>query len=150
MKNLFAIILIITTVAVSSAQELRSEDIIGKWIVVSSQANPEVQELQGLNEIEKKRLQPLLDGFLNAEFHFKENNRFHFQLQENVPEYMTELATMMFNSNWRINSNEGYSSISIGTEEDGYSIMEIIPGHKDRKTYFLLDETEFVLEVKKM
>ncbi len=125
------------------AQELDKKDFLGTWKVVDSQLISEVEI--NLDEDGKQKMELMRKGFINTRFSFSANKEFKVNFPETIPAFMKELE-FINNKKWII---EDGRKITIGTADDGYSLMGIIVMQKENRTFFILDESPFLLEVTK-
>lgn len=135
MKKTFLIFIFLLISNFLVAQKYTEQDIIGKWKVV------------GLaREFDNPNVKKLITSFKSAVFEFNENQ--DFKLTTSNPSKLFKMVTDMTNkSKWKLNNTK--FSISIGSEADGYSIMQIIIYEIDGKIMFNLLETDIDLEVQK-
>lgn len=126
----------------TQAQSLKSTDFIGTWQVTSSRLLTEIEI--NLDEEGKKKMEMMKNGLVSTTFTFQSNNSFNITFSDNIPPFMKELE-FLNNKKWKLNSGNGL--ISIGTEEDQYSLMGIFIKQEANNTFFLLDESPFLLKV---
>lgn len=137
----FIFLIVFTTQLFS--QELTKDVLLGNWKVVNSQLMPEME--MGLDAEGKKKMDQMRIGFIGTIFYFEVNNKFRIKYPDKIPKFMKELE-FLNNKQWMIKKGQ---RIAIGTAQDGYSLMGIIISDKQGKTYFILDESQFILEVNK-
>ncbi len=136
MKKFSLLILLITLSFNSFGQISNEKDIYGKWSVVDIMEKPT-----------NPQFQPLIDGFSNSTFSFKQNG--NFELTTTSSSELFAMVTEMTNgTKWKFEKNKQY--IKIGTEEDGYSIMEISISEINGSKLFHLTESKMTLEMKKV
>lgn len=135
MKKIFLIFIFLLLSNLLIAQKYAEQDIIGKWKVVAI-----------AKEFDNPNVKKLITSFKSAVFEFNENQ--DFKLTTSNPSNLFMMVTDMTNkSKWKFNNTKFL--ICIGSEADGYSIMQIIVYEVDGKTMFHLSETEIELEVQK-
>ncbi|EDM42898.1 hypothetical protein SCB49_11397 [unidentified eubacterium SCB49] len=140
MKKSILLILILFS-SISYGQTLNKENIIGLWGVEKITGDfPEMPAEQ------QKIMDNLKSAFMKSTFEFKEDNRFNFNI-----EFMKELDEMMKNVHWKLDSNKSEIIIQEWKDKDTdkYQLMGIQISQKNGKTYFVLTESPFVLEMKK-
>jgi hypothetical protein len=123
-------------------QNLSSDKLIGEWLVKNVQVLPDVK-LQGE---EAARAEQFSKGFIGATFIFKTNKTFDLVIAKDAPSFMHQLK-MPIGTQWKYNGQK--SLIAVGTEEDRYNLMSIYVKSGESRTYFILDESPFLVEVTK-
>jgi hypothetical protein len=132
-------VLLFMIIAISAkAQVINREKLIGEWtpitLIVSETKRTEAQ---------MEFLEELQEGFFNSKYTIRGDGYFDITFPKNIP-LMNELGFIK-HAKWIYDEDEGI--ISIGTTEDGYSLMHIIVAEKDGKLYFVLDKLPIMLEV---
>ncbi len=134
MKRTYPIVAILLFAVVSAgAQKITTSDLIGTWQVLKVSAAP-----GQYSAAEKKQIKSLDDAFLKSSFLFKEGSRcsFEFAFEE----------MRITDGFWKLDER----AIDIREWNDRSSLlMKIIVAKKGEVTTFAIDETPFVLEVKK-
>lgn len=133
-------ILFILFCSVSFGQEINEAELIGTWKIVNIDG-----DFPQMPEEEQKKMDALKDAFKNATFDFKKDNYFNFNID------FIEIGEMMNNVHWKFNS--GKSEIIIqdwkNKDTDNYHLMDIIVSKRNGKTFFIMTESPFILEVTK-
>ena len=129
-----ATILLYTSVLAQNAQP----DIQGEWIVQGVELTSEM----GLADEQLQMLNSLKNGFLNSRFTFNKDQSFRLHFPENIPPFIEELR-FLDNKKWKMDNRV----ILIGTGDDNYSLMGIEIVTRNKKAYFSLQESLFLLEV---
>lgn len=132
MKKVILIIIFFSSINIY-AQTMSNETLIGTWFVENIQAKIPKDS----PDSEKEAIQIMKFQFEKAQFHFYKDKS--FELEISIP----DLRSMTTNSKWQIVSNK----IQITKGED--LIMEISYLVHTGKTYFVITEFPFLLEIKK-
>jgi hypothetical protein len=126
-------------IAISAkAQVINREKIIGEWTPVTLI----VAEIK-LTEDQRTFFENLKEGFFNSKYIIRGDGYFNIEFPENIP-VMRELGFIK-HTKWIYDEGEGI--ISIGTADDGHTLMHIMVAQKDGKLYFILDKLPIMLEV---
>lgn len=141
MKSILFSLLFLLATAQLLAQHLTQNDFLGSWKVKDCQILPEMNIAK--DERGKEMMKQMQQGWIGTIFNFKKNGEFTIQFKETIPEFMKELE-FVNNSKWRI---EDSKMITIGKEEDGYGLMNLMVGFKEGKKFFIITESPFILEV---
>jgi hypothetical protein len=123
------------------SQNLTNDNFVGTWKVVNAQLMPDVKI--GLDTDGLKMMEEVRKGFIGTIFKFELNNKFTIKFPNTIPEFMKELE-FLNNQKWKLGEDH---VIVIGSEKDGYSLMNISVKNEQEKKYFILDETPLILEV---
>jgi hypothetical protein len=143
MKTTIATLIFLLYSTFVSAQKLTQDVFIGTWTVINSKLLQEVP--MEFDDDGKEKMEEMRKGFLSTQFTFGENGDFKVNFPPTIPDFMKELE-FLNNKKWKIGDDR---MISIGSEEDGYSLMSIIVAEKSGKKFFILHESPFLLEVAK-
>jgi len=123
-------LLLVTTLLFAflvKAQNLNDEKLMGEWEAINV-------DIANSDEVPRKEaLKMLEDAFLNSKFNFKGNKVFRIKFGKLADDRMKELF-FLDNQNWVIKNDQ----ILIGTENDGYSSMQILFKETNGKIYFIL------------
>src|SRR5690606_5830066 len=125
LKLILVTALIFGTLA--NAQKLDDKYLMGEWKAISVDI-PNADEIP-----QKEALKMVEDAFLNSKFNFKGNKVFRIKFGKLADDRMKELF-FLDNQNWVIKNDQ----ILIGTENDGFSIMQILFQENNGKIYFIL------------
>ena len=131
--NKLLIFLLLTCSISLHGQILAENEIVGNWNVKRIVTKPSVEDFA-----------PIIDGFSNGTFKFKKSGDFGFSTSSQS-ELFAELLGMIQNTKWKFDSSE--QLISIGGEEDGFSIMGIYIKKIDGNLQFHLDESGLTFEM---
>ncbi|NAY93509.1 hypothetical protein GTQ34_16500 [Muricauda sp. JGD-17] len=115
---------------------MNERELMGKWETIGVEM-PNSDETPNRDAV--KLIQ---DAFYGSKFHFRGNKVFNIQFGKFGDERMKELS-FLDNKNWKLEDGQ----IKIGTESDGYSLMQILIQKITGKTYFILPMIR--LEMKK-
>ena len=97
-------------------------DLVGSWKVV---AIPETSN--------NKNIAQLINGFKNSLFVFTNEGVFHFKSNDKS-KGMLEFIKMMGTSHWLFNAKD--ATVSIGSKQDGFSLMKFKIEHLEGNTVF--------------
>lgn len=140
MKAFITILTVILTFSLS-AQTINQNKLIGTWIAVQV----EVLEMD-MSQEQLQLMQTLKNGFLHSTYTFHSNGKFNIAFKDGVPEVMEELQ-FLNNTNWKFDQNN--SHISIGNEEDNYSLMGFYILIEGNDIFFQIEESLFIMKMKK-
>ena len=133
-------LLLITTLLFSfltKAQNLTEKKLMGEWETIAV-------EISNKEDIpQKDAIQFMENAFLGSKFNFKGNRIFKIDFGSKADDRIKKLFALD-ETNWKLDNE----SIKIGTEDDGFSLMEISYLETSDKIYFLLPM--LTLEVKKL
>ncbi|MBK5214684.1 MAG: hypothetical protein JJE55_13595 [Flavobacteriaceae bacterium] len=136
MKNIFALVFLITLSINSFGQISNEKEIYGKWTVekiIDKPSNPQFQTL--------------IEGFKNSIFTFNQNG--DFELSSTSSSQLFAMVIEMTNgTKWKFDKSKQY--IKIGIEEDRYSRMGISIRETNGSTLFHLNESGMTFEMKKV
>lgn len=137
LKKVIFILFFLINVSVFS-QTITETNLIGTWKVtnLSGETPPP------LNKEHQKKLEELINAFKNATFEFKKDKTFNFNID------FVELGEMLKNKKWEFDSENLKINIKDTTDNGLLMVIDIV---KNKNQFlFLLSETPFVLEVKKL
>jgi len=135
MKKIFTLITILSLCLVSFGQTLNEEEIHGKWKVekiIKKPSNPQFS--------------PLLEGFENFTFSFDQNGDFELSTTSST-KFFEQITEMIKGTQWKLGQN---NTVNIGSEEDGFTIMEIVIREYHDKNLFHLSESGITLLAQKV
>jgi hypothetical protein len=130
MKKIFTLIVILSLSTVSFGQTLSEKEIVGKW---------EVEKI--IKKPSNPQFSPLLEGFENSTFSFNQNGGFVLNTTSNT-KLFEAVIEMTNGTQWKLGQN---NTVNIGSEADGYTIMEIVIREFNDKTLFHLSESGITL-----
>jgi len=140
MKSCFLSITLLIFYGQLFSQELTKDSLTGTWKVISSQVLSD-NEMK-LDAEGAKKMESFRKGFIGSKFIFGSDSKFKLTFQPESPAMLKEIFTIN-NKSWDIAKD----IIRIGGKEN---IMKIIVKKIENKTFFLLDESPFFLEVIKL
>ncbi len=137
MKNI--LILLILAIGITSyGQDLKREELVGKWITSDL-----VIDFGDMKPKDENILKGIKKGFINSEFDLRDNGKFYIKFPEDTPTFMQELV-FLNDKNWKVENN----ALKVGTESDHYNLMHIRVLKENGKTYFIMPGMK--LEMKKI
>lgn len=134
MSKLVLLILISLLITKAKGQDLTSDDLIGVWKVVKI-------ELTRTTKESKEQLKVLEPAFMKSKFELKKDENFNFPID------FSDIAIK--NAHWRFNSFTNTILVQEWKDKNskGSLLMEIQVIKVGEKTYFLLTESPFKIEV---
>jgi hypothetical protein len=139
-KNIILILILFSSI--SYGQTLNKENIIGIWKVEKI-----IGDFPKMPVEQQKKMDDFKLAFMKSTFEFKENNSFNFNIK-----FMKELDEMMKNVHWKLNSEKTGIIIQEWKDKDTdkYQLMGIQFSERNGAIYFVMSESPFVLEMKKI
>ncbi|KAB1158546.1 hypothetical protein F7018_07970 [Tenacibaculum aiptasiae] len=135
MRKFLTLLFLVSLSSSVFGQTLTEKDVYGKWKVaklIKKPTNPQFV--------------PLINGFENATFAFKQNG--NFKLTTTSKSQLFGMITEMTDgTKWKLEQKSQY--LKIGNEKDRYSIMGILIKEINGKIIFHLDESGIKMEMKK-
>ena len=136
MRKIFTLLFIITISTVSFSQTLNDKELYGKWKVEKITKRPSNPQFANV-----------VEGFKNSTFNFSQSGDFELKTTSKS-EVFGMLTEMTNGTKWKV--EEGTSSVKIGNEEDGYTIMGIVIRDLNENKIFHLAESGINLLMKKV
>ena len=147
MKKLFIVLSLLLIFSPVIAQQQIENAFIGTWQVVNAQVIPELASDMAVLDAEgKKKMEHLSQGFVGAVLTFRNNKQFSMKLGENTPDFMKAFSSLN-DKKWKLENGQ---VINIGNEVEGYNLMKLYMVSREGKQYFIIEESPFMLEVKKL
>jgi hypothetical protein len=140
MKGILIIMLCFVGASLATGQTFNREQIVGTWIckeVSYTERIPQTPEGKAIVEKMKR-------GLLHAQFIFKPNGLFLFQLPVNAPKEFNELESLN-NKMWHIKAKERIVFVGPLDEDQ----MTIHVKDASRFYYFLIQDTPLVLKMER-
>jgi hypothetical protein len=136
MRNIFILIILVTVCSTTLGQTLSEKEMYGKWKVEKIIKKPT-----------SPKFKPLINGFENSTFIFNSNGNFKLNTTSKS-ELFKMFIEMTKGTKWKVERNKNY--VKIGNKEDRYSIMGISVRNNNEMKIFHIDESEIILEMKKI
>lgn len=136
MKKIFTLLLLMILSSTVFGQTFNEKEIYGMWGVEKIIEMPTNAEYT-----------PLLDGFENSYFFFDHNGNFELTTTSNSESFRM-ITEMTKGSKWKTVQNKPF--LKIGSQEDGYSIMDITIKEINGGKTFHLEESGITLKMIKI
>lgn len=137
MIKLITLIFSLSLTITSYSQISNDSEISGKWIVEKTIEKPS-----------NVQFKPIIEGFENATFNFKENNDFELTTTNNSELFKIMMSEVAIGTKWKF-VKDG-QIIKIGNQNDNYSAMFISVKTDNGNIFFHLEESGLTFQMKKI
>ncbi|WP_290795328.1 DUF5004 domain-containing protein [Flavihumibacter sp. UBA7668] len=144
MKKYILISILLIQVSFLHSQTLKKEDIMGSWKVSRIIFHPEISA--ALNENKKTAIKKLEQEFTGLTYLFNTDNTFNFISPLKNSDLFQELGKVK-NKQWKITDGK---RIDVFEQKNNGLILVMELRTWENKTYFIMEELPFMLEVSKL